>query len=119
MTDYAHYNDSLTTNKIICPSQNEVEIYIHGASNDETSANEQFNRTSMWLASNNYTIPLMGFNWNSYMSLNENGWKTAYSCTIYPYILLFLFENLSALIVIIEEKLLVRVFPKWRRRRLQ
>lgn len=64
-TDYVYYNNiSLTTNKIICPSQKEIAIYIHGAWNDATSANEQFNRTAMSLTSNNYTILLVGFSWD-------------------------------------------------------
>jgi hypothetical protein len=76
--DYATDNNSIRIqNEIICPPQKEVVIYIHGAWTDETSANEQFNRTTMSLAINNYTIPLIGFSWDSNTPFNEEGWKTA------------------------------------------
>ena len=62
LTDYLYYNDvgendSRTQNEIICPSEKEIAIYIHGAWTNEASANEQFNRTAMSLAANNYAIP--------------------------------------------------------------
>jgi esterase/lipase superfamily enzyme len=61
----------------MCPSQKEIAIYIHGVWTDERSANEQVNRTAMSLITNNYTIPLIGFSWDSNTPSNEEGWKTA------------------------------------------
>src|SRR5919107_581182 len=60
-TDYWYYNDisgntsGSIQNEIMCPSQKEIAIYIHGVWTDETSANEQVNRTAMSLQTNNYT----------------------------------------------------------------
>ena len=82
-TDYQYYNgisgntsDSIQ-NEIMCPSQKEIVIYIHGVWTDETSANEQVNRTAMSLQTNNYTIPLIGFSWDSNTPISKEGWKTA------------------------------------------
>ena len=61
----------------MCPPEKEIAIYIHGAWTDEQAANEQFNRTAMSLISNNYTIPLIGFSWDSDTPINKDGWKTA------------------------------------------
>ncbi|HXW12254.1 MAG TPA: DUF726 domain-containing protein [Nitrososphaeraceae archaeon] len=44
---------------------------------DEQAANEQLNRTAMSLMSNNYTIPLIGFSWDSNTPVNREGWVTA------------------------------------------
>jgi len=72
--DYITDNNSIRIqNEIMCPPQKEVVIYIHGAWTAETSANEQFNRTAMSLAINNYTIPLIGFSWDSNTPFNEEG----------------------------------------------
>lgn len=60
-----------------CPR--EIAIYMHGAWIDETSANEQFNRTAMSIMANNYTIPLIGFSWDSNTSFNKDGWEIAKS----------------------------------------
>jgi esterase/lipase superfamily enzyme len=83
MTGYSYYND-VTDNsinkiqtEIMCPPQKEIAIYIHGAWTDETSVEEQLNRTAMSLAINNYTIPLIGFSWDSNTPFNEDGWRTA------------------------------------------
>jgi hypothetical protein len=81
-TDYLYYNDvgenkSRTQNEIMCPSQKEIAIYVHGAWTNKASANEQFNRTAISLATNNYAIPLIGFSWDSNTPFNEDGWKTA------------------------------------------
>ena len=61
----------------MCPSQKEIAIYVHGAWTNKASANEQFNRTAISLATNNYAIPLIGFSWDSNTPFNEDGWKTA------------------------------------------
>lgn len=45
-----------------CPS--EIAIYIHGFNKDQNDA-EEFNRIQMSLKHNNYTIPIIGFSWNS------------------------------------------------------
>jgi hypothetical protein len=83
LTDYLYYSDvsennsRTEKNEIMCPSQKEIAIYVHGAWTNEASANEQFNRTAMSLAANNYGIPLIGFSWDSNTPFNEDGWKTA------------------------------------------
>ena len=83
ITDYTHSSDlannnsSKLSNKFICPPEKEIGIYIHGAWTDEQAANEQLNRTAMSLMSNNYTIPLIGFSWDSNTPVNREGWVTA------------------------------------------
>ena len=78
-TDYDSWyydgNNSRIQHEIICPNQGEIAIYIHGVWTDETSANEQFNRTAKSLATNNYSIPLIGFSWDSNTHLSKNGWE--------------------------------------------
>jgi hypothetical protein len=82
-TDYLYYNNiSQSTNyslqnEIMCPSEKEIVIYIHGVWTDEISANEQVNRTAMSLQLNNNTIPLIGFSWDSNTPFSEEGWKNA------------------------------------------
>lgn len=61
----------------MCPPEKEIAIYIHGAWTDEQGANEQFNRTAISLISNNYTIPLISFSWDSDTPINKDGWETA------------------------------------------
>ncbi len=84
ITDYAYSSSDLVnnssskiSNKSTCPPGKEIAIYIHGAWTDEQVAYEQFNRTSMSLISNNYTIPLIGFSWDSNTPINKDGWVTA------------------------------------------
>jgi Alpha/beta hydrolase of unknown function (DUF900) len=82
-TDYLYYNNFSgnatggAQNALICPPQKEIVIYIHGDWADEASANEQVNRTAMSLGSNNYTIPLTSFTWDSNTPFSEEGWKDA------------------------------------------
>jgi Alpha/beta hydrolase of unknown function (DUF900) len=78
-TDYGYHNDSTSgiEGKTICPPEKEIAIYIHGIWTDETAANEQFDRTAKSLAANNYSIPLIGFSWDSNTPLNKNGWEIA------------------------------------------
>ena len=80
-TDYEYYdnndNSSGIESNIICPPQKETAIYIHGIWTDETTANEQFDRTAKSLAANNYSIPLIGFSWDSNTPLNKYGWEIA------------------------------------------
>jgi hypothetical protein len=82
-TDYLYYKgisgnrSSSIQNEIMCPLQKEIVIYIHGAWTDETSANEQVNRTAMSLNINNNTLPLIGFSWDSNTPFSEEGWKIA------------------------------------------
>lgn len=84
-TDYLYYNGisgntvNSTQDEIICPSQKEIAIYIHGVWTDEASANEQVNRTAMSLQTNNNTIPLIGFSWDSNTPYSEEGWKNVKS----------------------------------------
>jgi hypothetical protein len=56
--DYA-----ITKFNLGCPS--EISIYIHGFNKDKDDAGEEFNRIQMSLKHNNYTMPLIGFSWNS------------------------------------------------------
>jgi esterase/lipase superfamily enzyme len=83
MTDYVYSSDlannsnSKEYNQLSCPPKKEIAIYIHGVWTDERSANEQFNRTAMSLASNYYSIPLIGFSWDSNTPINKDGWETA------------------------------------------
>jgi hypothetical protein len=78
-TDYEYYNDNSSgiKSEIICPPQKEIAVYIHGIWTDETSAIEQFDRTAKSLAANNYSIPLIGFSWDSNTPFNKNGWEIA------------------------------------------
>lgn len=82
-TDYVYLKNGkentsdATPNKITCPPENEIAIYIHGAWTDEMSASEQLNRTAMALVINNNSVPLIGFSWDSNTPLNKEGWKTA------------------------------------------
>jgi hypothetical protein len=84
LTDYLYYNnnnkesrgESIQT-EIICAPEKEIVIYIHGAWIDQRSANEQANRTDMSLSANNYTVPLIGFSWDSNTPFSEEGWKNA------------------------------------------
>jgi hypothetical protein len=80
-TEY-YYNDigdnkRRTQNKIMCPSQNEIAIYIHGEWTNKVSAIEQFNRTAISLVANDYAVPLIGLNWDSNTPISEYGWKVA------------------------------------------
>jgi hypothetical protein len=78
-TDYEYYDDNSSgiEGEIICPHQKQIAIYIHGVWTDETSANEQFDRTAKSLAANDYSIPLIGFSWDSNTPLSKNGWGIA------------------------------------------
>jgi hypothetical protein len=80
-TDYDSWyydgNNSRIQHEIICPNQGEIAIYIHGVWTDETSANEQFNRTAKSLTTNKHSIPLIGFSWDSNTHLSKNGWEVA------------------------------------------
>jgi alpha/beta hydrolase family protein DUF900 len=76
-SNLANNNNSKVSNKFTCPREKEIAIYIHGAWTDEQAANEQFNRTAMSLINNNYTIPLIGFSWDSNTPINKDGWVTA------------------------------------------
>lgn len=83
ITDYAYSgiiannSNGKISNKFTCPPEKEIAIYIHGVWTDERAADEQFNRTAMSLISNNYTIPLIGFSWDSNTPINKDGWETA------------------------------------------
>jgi Alpha/beta hydrolase of unknown function (DUF900) len=79
-TDYEYYNNDSSSgieSEIICPPQKEIAIYIHGIWTNEATANEQFDRTAKSLAANNYSIPLIGFSWDSNTPFNKNGWEIA------------------------------------------
>jgi hypothetical protein len=76
-SDLANNNNSKISKEFTCPPEKEIAIYIHGAWTDEQAANEQFNRTAMSLINNNYTIPLIGFSWDSNTPVNKEGWVIA------------------------------------------
>jgi alpha/beta hydrolase family protein DUF900 len=76
-SDLANNNNSKISKEFTCPPEKEIAIYIHGAWTDEQAANEQFNRTAMSLINNNYTIPLIGFSWDSNTLVNKEGWVIA------------------------------------------
>jgi Alpha/beta hydrolase of unknown function (DUF900) len=76
-TDYQYRNILTGDNEILCPPENELVIYIHGDWTDKQAANEQFNRTAMSLVSNNYSIPFVGFSWDSNTPINKDGWESA------------------------------------------
>ena len=46
-------------------SKSDIAIYIHGFNKDKDEAGEEFNRIQISLNHNNYTIPLIGFSWDS------------------------------------------------------
>jgi hypothetical protein len=59
-----------------CPT--EVAAYVHGVGVDDTNANEQAQRISLSLDTNNYAIPVIGFSWDSNTSpLQKDWWKIA------------------------------------------
>jgi hypothetical protein len=66
-----------------CP--NEIAIIVHGWKLNETQAKERFDRVKMSLKHDQYSIPIVGFSWDSNMSwgdartiANENGPKLAH-----------------------------------------
>jgi pimeloyl-ACP methyl ester carboxylesterase len=46
-----------------CPT--EIAIFVHGWGNDKFKAKERLDRVKMSLENNNYSIPLIGFSWDS------------------------------------------------------
>ncbi len=83
LTSYTYYdyssatNDTAIQNEIVCPPEKEVAVYIHGIWTDAASVNEQLDRIAMSLAINNYTIPLIGFSWDSDTPISGQGWDSA------------------------------------------
>ena len=62
-----------------CSDNNELAIYIHGVWTGQIAAKEQIDRTNLSLNSNEYNIPLIGFNWDSNTVINPSGWDIAKS----------------------------------------
>jgi hypothetical protein len=65
-----------------CP--NEIAIYVHGVWASEGNAKEQTERVSLSLDSLNYTIPVIGYTWDSNTpfsiddtSISQEGWSVA------------------------------------------
>jgi hypothetical protein len=65
-----------------CP--NEIAIYVHGVWTSEGNAKEQTERVNLSLNSLNYTIPVIGYTWDSnthfsieYTSISQEGWSVA------------------------------------------
>ena len=77
-TDYEYYTTNhKIQNQFTCPAQKEIAIYIHGEWIDVAAANEQFDRIAKSITINNYSIPLIGFSWDSNTPLNKSGWEIA------------------------------------------
>jgi hypothetical protein len=64
-----------------CP--NETAIYVHGVWTSEEDAKEQIERIDLSLKSLNYSIPMIGFSWDSNttfslqnQTLAQEGWRT-------------------------------------------
>jgi esterase/lipase superfamily enzyme len=65
-----------------CP--NEIAIYVHGVWASEGNAKEQTERVNLSLNSLNYTIPVIGYTWDSNTpfsiddtSISQEGWSLA------------------------------------------
>jgi Alpha/beta hydrolase of unknown function (DUF900) len=65
-----------------CP--NEIAIYVHGVWTSEEDAKEQIERIDLSLKRLNYSIPMIGFSWDSNttfslqnQTLAQEGWQTA------------------------------------------
>lgn len=52
-----------------CPE--EVAIVVHGWYLDENEAKERFDRVKLSLENNNYSIPIVGFSWDSHKNWSE------------------------------------------------
>ena len=78
MEDYdSFYVPGLNGNH--CSENNELAVYIHGVWTGQIAAKEQIDRTNLSLNSNEYNIPLVGFNWDSTTAINQSGWDIAKS----------------------------------------
>lgn len=55
--------------KNTCPI--EILIFVHGRNLTESKAKERFDRVKMSLEHNNYTVPIIGFSWDSNISWFE------------------------------------------------
>ena len=78
MEDYNPY-DIPGLNGNHCSENNELAIYIHGVWTGQIASKEQIDRTNLSLNSNEYNIPLVGFNWDSTTAINPSGWDIAKS----------------------------------------
>jgi pimeloyl-ACP methyl ester carboxylesterase len=75
-TDYVHSNiPGLDRGNTVCP--NEVAIYVHGVWASKMAALEQADRTRLTLATDHYSIPVIGFSWDSNTSVGPDGWNNA------------------------------------------
>jgi hypothetical protein len=71
-TDYVHLNiPGLDGGNTTCP--NEVAIYVHGVWASKMAAVEQADRTRLTLATDHYSIPVIGFSWDSNTSVEPDG----------------------------------------------
>jgi hypothetical protein len=78
MEDYdSFYVPGLNGNP--CSENNELAVYIHGVWTGQIAAKEQIDRTNLSLNSNEYSIPVVGFNWDSNTVINPSGWEIAKS----------------------------------------
>src|SRR5919199_1669018 len=58
-----------------CP--NEIAIIVHGWPLNEAQAKERFDRAKMSLEHNHYSIPIVGFSWDSDTEVSRDGWNYA------------------------------------------
>jgi len=58
-----------------CP--NEIAIIVHGWPLNEAQAKERFDRAKMSLEHNHYSIPIVGFSWDSGTEISRDGWNYA------------------------------------------
>jgi Alpha/beta hydrolase of unknown function (DUF900) len=85
-TDYNASNIPGLQPGTTCPEEREAAIYVHGVWTGigNLSANFEnetgiFDRARMSLVANNYSIPVIGFSWDSNTTITENGsgWEIA------------------------------------------
>jgi hypothetical protein len=62
-----------------CSENNELAVYIHGVWTGQIASKEQIDRINLSLNSNEYNIPVVGFNWDSNTAINPSGWDIAKS----------------------------------------
>lgn len=58
-----------------CPG--ELAVYVHGVWATDEQAKEQTDRVYLSLINNGYSIPLIGFSWDSNTAENQSGWSIA------------------------------------------
>jgi pimeloyl-ACP methyl ester carboxylesterase len=76
--DYDSYNvPGLNGN--LSSDNKELAVYIHGVWTGQVAAKEQTDRINLSLISNEYSLPVVGFSWDSNTVINPSGWNIAKS----------------------------------------